>query len=111
MDITIPLGPITILSGQTIGEILFLPGGIPIRNGIIINAPTTLPETITMWVATRGPGGVADWKILRVGGADVTIVADRANYVPVHGIFGIRLVAGVAVAADRVFTLSATESA
>ncbi len=110
MDITVPLPQLTILSGQTTAEMSFS-GGLPIRNGFIISAPTTLPETVTVWVAVRGTAGALDWKVLRAGGADVTVTADRANFIAAHGFMGIRLVAGVAVGADRVFNLSAIESA
>ena len=74
---------------------------------LIIVAPDTLPETITLAVSAKKAPSASDLQVLSIGGTDITIPAGKATEVPVGGIRSFRLEAGGATAANRVFQVSA----
>lgn len=68
-----------------------------------IFAPNTLPETVTVEVAADE--ALTEWRDLQSAGADVVLTAGKCTVVPESPFFGLRLSAGVAVAAERTFTI------
>ena len=98
-------GLITIASGQTKSSAYALTD----RNAmgpvaLLIIAPETLPETVT--VCCPRIGGTTEAKI-QDGGTDLVIAADEAIQIIEITARSIILVAGGAVAADRVFEVHA----
>lgn len=73
---------------------------------ITLVAPATLPETVTLQVSVDGG---TTFNAFQTGGADVTIAAAKAKGVDYLVATHVRLSAGAAVAADRVFQLMADE--
>ncbi len=102
-------GTLTIASGQTQSQAYAVQSALGSLIDLLVFAPATLPETVRVQVAPIAAPQAADWKDLQVGvpGANMTIAAGVAQMVPAGGMAAIRLVSGVAVAADRVFTLNA----
>lgn len=74
---------------------------------LIIVAPDSLPETVSLLVSAEKAPSTGDFQPLSIGGSDITIPAGRATEVPVGGIRAFRLEAGGATAADRTFQISA----
>lgn len=106
---------ITILSGQTTGELKGNDGKkfFGMSKAVTILAPDTLPETVTVNVAHNKAPAAADYNPLQQspGGAALTVPADRAVPLPTTAFTSLALIAGVAVAADRVFNLVGTMDA
>ena len=67
---------------------------------IIIIAPATLPETVTVRVARRSTG---TFTVLQTNAVDVVMAAGKATQITVVGGVYWKLVSGAGVAADRVF--------
>ena len=94
---------LTIASGATQSEELNLKDNAARRvKTLNIRAPATLPETVTVHLSEATGGTYA---ALQSGGSDITLPANRVTIVPGLAEGAIKLVAGGAVAADRVFTI------
>lgn len=76
--------------------------GVGSSVGLLIAAPATLPETITVEIL---PFGSATWRTLQSAGADVTIAAGKAVVIAPTPFADLRLHSGVAVAGDRTFDI------
>lgn len=74
---------------------------------IVIYAPATLPETVTVEVAENDSG---TFKPLQSNGTDVTLTAGKATPITNIGFGSMKLVSTSGnVAVDRVFTISGAE--
>lgn len=92
---------LTIPSGQTASNAVVIGGWL---RACSIFAPGTLPETVTVQIEPTATG--TDFKTLRSGAADVEVPAGKAVII-MEGVYKqIRLLAGGAVAADRVFSVN-----
>jgi hypothetical protein len=101
------LGTITIANGQTQGNILSNDYFAGARQ-LCIHGPATLAETVTVQAAPEITALPADLRSLKYnGGAAITMTGPSSMVVDWSGGRSISLVAGAAVAADRVFTVSA----
>ena len=100
---------LTILSGATESEELNLADQGAIRVKSLTFWVGTLPETVTVHLAPVLGG---TYRALQSGGGDITLPASRATQVSSITAGALKLVAGGAVAADRVFTVkgAATQS-
>jgi hypothetical protein len=77
---------------------------------MIIYAPATLPETVTVKVAGKdSETNVTNMKSLYVSGADITIPAGKAVVIPSSSFGSLALSSGSNVAADRVFDVYCQE--
>ena len=74
---------------------------------IALQAPGTLPETITVQVSLDGGTNFA--ALQSPPGTDVTIAAGKAIVIDVGGFDAFRLQAGASVGADRVFSANFIE--
>jgi hypothetical protein len=94
---------VTILSGATVSQEVDLTAeGSRHFVGLMLTAPGTLPETVTVQTATK-VGGV--YGNFQSAGVDVTIGAGKSVQITDLVAGGLKLVAGGAVAADRVFQI------
>lgn len=95
---------LTILIGQTASEELDLTDGLGVRRvkSITFFSPATLPETVTVHVAPQAGG---TYQALQSGGTDFTLPANKATLLTGFTVGALKLVASVAVASGRVFTL------
>lgn len=92
---------LTIANGQTESqELLLEQNGVRRAKIIQISGPTTLPETVTVHLGD-GVGGT--YKALSSGGSDFTIPAAKTVSLPTIVKSTLKLIAGGAVGADRVF--------
>lgn len=99
------MSDLTILSGQTQSGVLdFRSEGKHFITSLLVVSPTTLPEAVTVHAATSRTG---TFQPLQSDGVDITLPAAKATSIhPVGMVGAIKLVAGVAVAANRVFELA-----
>ncbi len=88
---------LTIASGETESAALHVGG----RNTIVIGAPATLPETVTLHTSLDG----TTYQEHQSNGIDITIGAGKNVSVHPLTVHSIKLVAGGAVAAARAFTV------
>lgn len=95
----------TIGSGTTDGATILL-SYYYFAKQLVITAPATLPETITVQVSEDGG---STWAPLDIGSGDVTIAAGVELTIENHGWTAIRLVSGGATAADRTFIVKGVE--
>lgn len=93
---------ITISNGQTVSNEVVIGGWL---RACGIFAPGTLPETVSIQLEPTQDG--TNWAILQSAGTDVTIQAGRALMIMEGAFKKLRLQAGGAVAADRIFQLRA----
>lgn len=94
---------LTIANGQTVSDVLNLQGlGTRHVFGITFRSPATLPETVTLEVSETATGTFEPYQS---GGTDITLAAGESTPVTEVIAGALRLVAGSAVAADRVFRL------
>lgn len=94
---------LTILSGQTVSDVLDLAGlGTRHIYMITFRSPVTLPETVTVEVSEDVAGTFEPYQS---GDVDVTLPAGEASPVTEMNTRALRLVAGTAVGANRVFVL------
>lgn len=99
------LGTLTIVNGATDSGILVpKTKGFGYLSTLIVYCPATLPETITMQVDPYEANQT--WYTLQDNGADVAFAAGKAVVVFTGAFQSMRLHAGVAVAADRVFVVT-----
>lgn len=102
------IGQLTIPAGGTASPALstlqFSRAGVGSAVGILIAAPATLPESVSVQVL---PAGSSEWRVLQSGGVDVTVAAGKAIVLSPAPFNDIRLLAGAAVAADRTFDVDA----
>ncbi len=92
---------LTIPSGQTVSNAAHLDAG-PALHALAIQAPATLPETVTL-AASHDGTTFAD---AQSAASDITIPANRVTVLTAIPYSRIRLRAGSAVAADRVFVVT-----
>ena len=98
---------ITIASGQTLSPEFDLQSVFPSAKLMLtFFPPGTLPEAITVHVS---PALGGTYVPLQSGGSNYTVPAGKATQVPVVA-GGLKLSAGSAVGADRVFTVMAARS-
>lgn len=104
------LADVTIASGQTDSPVIDLHHwNYHHITALLIVAPTTLPETVTVH-ATAALGGTYQ-PYQQLTGTDLTLPAAKARKLdPVGHIAALKLIAGGAVAADRDFEISAGEA-
>ena len=93
---------LTISSGQTVSNEAVIGGWLKACG---VFAPGTLPETVSIQLEPTQDG--SNWTILQSAGTDVTIQAGRALMIMEGAFKKLRMQAGWAVAADRVFQLRA----
>ena len=100
------LPPLTIPSGQTVSNALTKRNLQHVRT-MTVHAPATLPEAVVVEAAAvdGASAGAGDYRDLQSNGADITVPEDSAVTLLRAAFFGLRLRAGGAVGADRVFTL------
>ena len=95
---------LTIASGQTISSDVLNLAGLGARRvfSVSFRSPATLPETVTLQTSETPTGTFAPYQS---GGADIVLAVGEST--PVTDIIAgaLRLSAGVAVAANRVFVL------
>lgn len=101
---------LTIANGQTLSnELKGTEGRVALGalSDATIYAPGTLPETVTVQVAPTDTPAGGDYLALQVAGADVTVPAAKAKQIAsgLGGAKALRLSAGGAVGADRIFQL------
>lgn len=96
---------LTITSGTDASPAMDL-GGQAARRifALLIMAPLTLPDTVTVQVAPRGS---STWRTLQSNGNDVTLAAAKATPITSISSSQLRLKASANVAADRVFDIEA----
>lgn len=101
------LGLLTIPNGQTVSNALPASSNLTRLYGtmvdFLIESPALLTGTISVQVTTIDSPSGSDWRIVSVGGSDVTVPASRAVVVPVGAIRGIRVSSSATEGADRVF--------
>lgn len=103
----ISLGTLQIANTATESAILdFTTGEHAWVKDMIVVAPDTLPETVTIHVAKDSTG---NFNALQSGGTDITLPVAKATHVGPVAYRFLKLVAGVAVAADRDFDLMGRE--
>jgi len=94
---------LTIANGQTLSSALDLNTyGTRYVRRVLVLAPATLPESVTLRVSMDD----STYFTLQSGGSDITFPADKATQINGFQCRYVKLLAGVAVAADRVFTLT-----
>ena len=96
---------LTILSGQTLSDVLILAGlGARRVFSISFRNRATLPETVTLQTSETPTGTFAPYQS---GGLDIAFPTTGGESTPVTDVIAgaLRLSAGVAVAANRVFVL------
>lgn len=105
----ISLGTLTIALGATESNEISLNDGVQSKIALgtlvdlVVFAPSTLPETVTVQLSWLDRPATTDWRVAYVAGADVTVPAGKAVSVPMAAMKALRLQAGGAVAAARVF--------
>lgn len=101
------LPTLTIASGQTLSNAL-TKRNLQHARVITIHAPETLPEAVVVEVAgvDGATAGVGDYRDLQSNGADITLPADSSITIIKTAFFALRLRAGGAVGADRIFLLT-----
>lgn len=99
---------LTIASGQTESAIENLQQyhGPARPWAFLIVSPSTLPETVKIHVQVKSGG---QFGVLQSGGTDIVLAAGVATQITILGAYGVKLVAGVAVAANRNFEVSIGE--
>lgn len=75
---------------------------------IAIFAPATLPEAVRVQIANVKAPVAADWRDLDEGAGDIVIAAGQARILDFLSFQAIRLLSGVAVAAERIFNVNKT---
>ena len=98
---------LTIPNGQTTSNVL-TKRNLQQARSLVIGAPATLPETVSIEVAFVD-GTPANWQQLQSNAADIIIAADKAVVLTHVPFVQLRLVAGGAVAADRIFSVNADD--
>ncbi len=94
---------ITIASGQTLSAALDLDTyGVRYIRRLLVLAPATLPESVTLSVSMDN----STYFTLQSGAADIVFPAGKATQVNGFLCRYIKMLAGGAVASDRLFTLS-----
>ena len=95
---------VTILSGGTASAEVDLDtfNAVKYVRRVLIQSPSTLPESVTMQVSVDG----TNFATLQSGAADITFPAAKATQINGFMVQKFKLVAGGAVAADRVFQVS-----
>jgi hypothetical protein len=96
---------LTILIGQTQSEELVLStytGMGRLAVNVLILAPVSLPETVILHVSIDGTA----FAVLQSGATDITIPQGKGTQVINVTAQKLKLVAGSAVGADRIFTLA-----
>lgn len=95
---------LTILSGQTAsGELDLVENGVRRIKDLTFICPTTLPETVVIHLADKVGGS---YRALNDGfGNDVTLLANKSQVQTNISAGALKLVASVAVAADRAFII------
>ena len=99
---------LTISNGGTVSDALGF-NDLRFLDQVTIYAPETLAETVTVEVAGLRVPAATDWKDFAEAGTPVTLTAGEALTIPDVAFMGLRLVAGSAVAADRVFRVVGNE--
>lgn len=92
---------LTIPSGQTVSNAADLDDGVPLA-ALSIQAPATLPETVTLAASHDG----TTYGDVQSAGSDVTLPAGKVTTLTAIPYNKVRLRAGGAVAADRVFVVT-----
>ena len=98
------LGTLTILNTATSSETLDA-DALRDYDGINIIAPATLVQVITLEVLEDESAVTPRFVAQQSAGADIVMVADKATPISIFPGVALRLTAGAAVAADRVFTV------
>lgn len=105
------LPTLTIPSGQTLSNAL-TKRNLQHARALTIHGPETLPEAVV--VEASGVDGATalttDYRDLQSNGADITIPADSSVTITPVAALGLRLRAGGAVGADRVFVLTGDDA-
>lgn len=73
---------------------------------LAIFAPAVLPEAVKIQIANNTSPVAADWRDLDEGAGDIVIAAGQVRVIDLIPFMALRLQAGVAVAADRVFNVN-----
>lgn len=95
---------LTIANGATLSEELSLqPQSVRRRVTLMLIAPNTLPESVTIRVRRVVAAATTEAGMLQSGGSDIALPAGRATVIDPLTAASIQLVAGGAVAAERVF--------
>lgn len=104
----INLPDVIILNGATDSGVVDTSTGFwDLVSGIVINSPTTLPETVKIYVSDLLAG---TFHPLQSGGADITFPADKATPVNLIAFHFFKLVASSgAVGGDRTFKITGRE--
>lgn len=109
----LPAGPytLTIASGQTDSaalSTLFTAGQLKTILGsasrLAITPPAAVTNTISIEVVAVEGG--SDWTTLQTNGTDVSVTADKTNFIPFGGIRDLRIHSSGAEGADRDFILN-----
>lgn len=108
---TIAVTALTILNGQTDSSILYAQPDFRDGDTLKLYAPGTMPETVKVYVSPVGspssPPQASDWRILSTdSGTDTVLSAGHALSLDLPAFKAIKLVAGGAVAADRVIAVT-----
>lgn len=96
---------LTISDGNTESNVIVSRVGFGGMVDCIIVSPTTLPETVKVYVSAAESTSSSDFQPLYVNGSDVTIPAAKAVAVPASAFNSLMLIAGSAVGGDREFKL------
>lgn len=108
-DLVIPNGQtesnVLLSAGLQAGSMVTTGDGYRDADSIGINAPDTLPETVTVHVDTSEPGATNFNPLFR-GGADVTVPAGKHTTIDLISFKALKLVAGAAVGAERRFRVN-----
>lgn len=99
--------PLTILNGQTISDVLG-PSQLKWAERVVIQAPATQPETVTVQVSFDG----TTYAALQTPGpspADYVTAAGKATTIPFPAWRYLRLVAGAGVGAQRDYSVMISE--
>lgn len=108
---TIAASPLTIASGQTDSNVLYAEPDFRDGDTLKLYAPGTMPETVKVFVSPVGtpasPPSASDWRILSTdSGTDTVLSAGHALSLDLPAFKALKLVAGGAVAADRVVAVT-----
>lgn len=98
------VGTVTITSAGTTSQALDSLVGFGSASDIILYTPAVLPETCVVEVCPNDDDTA--FRRLYVNGGDLAVAANKAVVIPTASFKRLRVVAGVGVASDRVFTIA-----
>lgn len=103
----VALPNINIYNGQTESDVMdFTRPPLNWVAAFALKSPATLPETVKLYGCETAAG---TYVVVQSGGSDITLPADKATVIDTVAFPFMRLIAGAAVGADRVFKMTGRE--